>query len=360
LPPDFVSHLIPHLEKISENVTRVVLVRSPFFDEHINDARNGVSSRENAIQSLMTKYLRFSCLVENEVHENFCEEGEESALFGITAAQFRQGLATALSKPLAPHINKSVQELKSKVEEVVRQDAPSYKPLLAGYFESKDFSGLAKSARAEEILTSIDGYRRREAVQLKKESKRLARIAAKDASYWEAAGTLASQVDVQKPVALAEYVSLRKIVLEHLEDPRNIQENGKASLEKEVHNLIFPQKVDTAFDPGTARQLWIVDERLFWRHQRREPLNIPHSGDQFLALRVLTDAAEAAVLDDSLASPDSPLPLESLNSKTCCRQVKFSSRVGDPGNRQAGGLPHGLRRLRRSLVSNSCSKQLPL
>jgi len=96
-----------------------VLVKSPFFDEHINDARNGVS---------------------------FCEDGEESALLGITAAQFRHGLATALSKPLAPHINKSVQELKGKVEEVVRQEAPSYKPLLVGYFESKDFSGLPKSA----------------------------------------------------------------------------------------------------------------------------------------------------------------------------------------------------------------------
>ena len=113
------EHYVPHLEKISEKVTHVVLVKSPFFDEHINDARNGVS---------------------------FCEDGEESALLGITAAQFRHGLATALSKPLAPHINKSVQELKGKVEEVVRQEAPSYKPLLVGYFESKDFSDLPKSA----------------------------------------------------------------------------------------------------------------------------------------------------------------------------------------------------------------------
>src|ERR1035437_3364693 len=215
------EHYIPHLEKISEKVTHVVLVKSPFFDEHINDARNGVS---------------------------FCEDGEESALLGITAAQFRHGLAIALAKPLRPHIDQSVQELKNKVEEVVRQEAPSYKPLLAGYFESRDFSGLPKSARTEEILTSIDGFRRREAVHLKKESKRLARIASKDASYWEGARKLASQVDVQKQVALAEYVSLRKIVLEYLENLLNIQANGKASLEKEVHNLIFPQKTDTESD----------------------------------------------------------------------------------------------------------------
>ena len=69
-------------------------------------------------------------------------------------------------------------------------------------------------------------------------------------------------MDVQKQVALAEYVSLRKIVLEHLEDLLNIRDNGKASLEKEVHNLIFPQKTYTESDPGTAHQLWIIDERL--------------------------------------------------------------------------------------------------
>jgi hypothetical protein len=57
-------------------------------------------------------------------------------------------------------------------------------------------------------------------------------------------------------------VSLRKIILEHLEDLLNMQSDGRASLEKEIHNLIFPQKTDTESDPGTAHQLWIIDERL--------------------------------------------------------------------------------------------------
>jgi hypothetical protein len=229
------EHYIPHLEKISEKATHVVLVRSPFFDEHINDARNGVS---------------------------FCEEGEEAALLGITSAQFKQGLSAALIKPLEKYINKSVEELKKRVEEVVQHEAPSYKPLLLGYFESKDFSDLAKSARTEEILTSIDGYRRRAAAILKKESKRLTRISTKNADYWEGARKLASQVDVQRKVALAEYVSLRKIVLQHLEDLLSAQTDGKAPIEEEIHNLIFPQKIDTESDPGTAHQLWIIDERL--------------------------------------------------------------------------------------------------
>lgn len=230
-----IEHYIPHLEKISDKATHVVLVRSPFFDEHINDARNGVS---------------------------FSEEGEEAALLGITAAQFSQGLAAALTKPLEKFINRSVEELKKKVTEVVQEDAPYYRPLLLGYFGSKDFLDLPKSARNEQILTSLDGYRRRTAINLKKESKRLARASADNASYWDDARKLADSVEMSRKVALAEYVSLRKIVLLHLQDLLYIDRGGKASREEQIHNLIFPQRTDTQSAPGTDHQLWIVDERL--------------------------------------------------------------------------------------------------
>lgn len=234
-----IEHYIPHLERISDKATHVVLVRSHFFDEHINDARNGVS---------------------------FSDEGEEGALLGITATQFRLGLAEALTKPLEKFINRSVEELKKRVTEVVLQDAPYYKPLLLGYFESKDFTDLPKSARNEVILTSLDGYRRRTAISLKKESKRLARASVDNANYWADARKLADSVEMSRKVALAEYVSLRKIVLQHLEDLLNINRGGKASREEQIHSLIFPQRADTESAPGTDHQLWIVDERLESHH----------------------------------------------------------------------------------------------
>lgn len=229
------EHYLPHLEKIQESITHVVLVSSSFFDEHINDARNGVS---------------------------FSEDGEEGALLGITANEFRHGLATAISKPLHQRLLTSIEEFQRRVEEVVQQDAPYYRPLLTGFFSAKDFSGLTKSARSEEILTSLDAYRRRSSIGLKKESKRLAKITAQNADYWESARKLANQVEMQKKVALAEYISLRRIVLQQLEDLLNARKDGKASFEEEIHNLVFPQKVDSETSPCLEHQLWIVDERL--------------------------------------------------------------------------------------------------
>jgi hypothetical protein len=143
------EHYLPHLGSISDDIGHIVLVHSAFFDEHVNEARNGVS---------------------------FGDDGEEGALLGITAAQFREGLAGALRKHLSDRLDHCDEELKKRIESVVREEAPFYKPLLRGFFESKEFSVLSKSVRDEEILTSLDQYKRRETINLKKESKRLARL----------------------------------------------------------------------------------------------------------------------------------------------------------------------------------------
>lgn len=63
-------------------------------------------------------------------------------------------------------------------------------------------------------------------------------------------------------MALAEYVTLRKLVLERLEHLLEAKDDGKAHREAEIHNLIFPQRTDTESNPGIDHQLWILDERL--------------------------------------------------------------------------------------------------
>lgn len=229
------EHYLPHLHRVEDEENHVVLVRSPFFDEHVNDARNGVS---------------------------FCEDGEENALLGLTAPQFRENLSAALMKRLGGRKVTVESKLRQRVEEVVRQDAPYYHPLLEGYFISREFHLLSISARDDEILASLDLYKRKSSVGLRKESRRLARLRSETAEYAESARELAEKVEMQKKVALAEYVSLRRIVLDRLQDILNTQSDGRAHLEKEIHNLIFPQRTDTERPVDLPHQLWILDERL--------------------------------------------------------------------------------------------------
>lgn len=229
-----VEYYLPHLSEISAESPHVILVTSSFLDEHVNDARNGVS---------------------------FSDE-DEGVLLGVTAAQFRSALGTVLNEKLGDEVARSVKELKDKVEKVVAADAPHYRPLLLGYFGGKEFENLSKTSSAEDVLASLDSFRRREAVHLRTESRRLAVLHAEDASYGESARKLVEQVETQKQVALAEYVALRKIVLERLQQVLVANQDGHAQPEEAIHNLVFPRGSDTENTPGIDHQLWILDERL--------------------------------------------------------------------------------------------------
>jgi hypothetical protein len=227
---------LPHLGSISQARPHLVLIYSSFFDEHVNDARNGVS---------------------------FAEEGD-GVLLGLTAPQFREACACALKGSLGKALDKSVDEFKERITAVVAKEAPYYRPLLLGFFGSKEFTGLSTSSRDEEILSALDTYKRRDATKLKQESRRLAKLKSgeEEEDYVESARKLADQIETQKKVALAEYVSLRKIILERLEQLLNAKADGKAHREAAIHNLVFPQRSDTESAPGTDHQLWILDERL--------------------------------------------------------------------------------------------------
>lgn len=229
------EYYLPHLGSVADETKHVVLVRSPFFDEHVNDARNGVT---------------------------FNDEGEEAALLGITAAQFREGLARALRERLGERLNLSDIQLRRRIDELVQTEAPGYRPLLRGYFESRQFADLGRNAHGEEILASLDAYRRDEALRLKRENRRLAKLEVSGSDYAESARKLAQQVDNQMKVALAEYVTLRKIILDRLEKLMETADRGRGHREEAIHNLVFPQKTDTETSGVVEHHLWILDERL--------------------------------------------------------------------------------------------------
>lgn len=229
-PLDF---YLPHLEKIAEDKSHVVLIYSPFFDEHVNDARNGVS---------------------------FAEKGD-GTLLGVTAPEFREACANAFRESLGNHIEKSNDKFKERIKQVVSKEAPYYKPLLMGFFDGKEFTNLSAGSSDEEILSALDTFKRRDAQKMKQESRRMARLKTEEEGYWERAEKLALQIETQKKVALAEYVTLRKLVLERLAEILEVNDEGKAHKESAIHNLIFPQRSDTETNPGADHQLWILDER---------------------------------------------------------------------------------------------------
>lgn len=179
-PLDF---YLPHLSSISQKESHLVLVYSPFFDEHVNDARNGVS---------------------------FADDGD-AGLLQITAPEFREACSAAMKQSLGKNLEQSVDKFKQRITAVVTKEAPYYRPLLLGFFGSKEFTNLGTSSKDEDILGALDSYKRRDAIKMRQESRRLARLKSEGDDYWESARKLADQIETQKKVALAEYVTLRKL-----------------------------------------------------------------------------------------------------------------------------------------------------
>jgi len=230
-----IEHYVPHLKSIEDDQSHVILVYSQYFDEHVNDARNGVS---------------------------LGEERDETALLGFTSAQFHEAVANSIKLKAADRLSACDAALREKIETIVKKEAQSYRPLLPGFFRGPEFASLALSARTDGVLGSLDAYKRRQTAHLKKESKRLSRLAVESAGYAEAAKKLAEELEEQQKVALAEYVSLRKIVLDRLQALLDADANGIISKESAIHNLIFPQRTNIESRPLINHQLWILDERL--------------------------------------------------------------------------------------------------
>ena len=235
---------LPHLSRVVPQDGSVVLVHSDFFDLHVNSLRNAVTFESDD-----------------------SEEGEEEPTLGggvlapVTAPAFREGFREFLNSKLRDVVSAEDELFRTEIEKVVTLSQPSYRSLLRGYFSSRYFERLKRGSSQSDILQSLDTYKRKDVEKMKKLSKSLAKKKKTSEGYDELARDLASRIDTQKQVALAEYVSLRKIILDRLENILG-KEDKQHSREKDVHDLLFPMNTDTELPSEISHQLWILDERL--------------------------------------------------------------------------------------------------
>ncbi len=235
------GHYLPHVETVAEKPGCVILVHSPYFDERVNDARNAVSFETD----------------END--ESTSSLGSEFQ--SLTAEKFREKFSRLLSDRMKDRLVDERRRFRNEISEIVAKRQPSYRSMLNGYFESSQFTKLKRDSSPSDILQSLDGYRRKDVEMMSKMSRKLSRMKASAVGYEEKARELASKIDIQKKVALAEYVSLRKIIIERLEQIIG-REDDTQSRERDLHDLVFPQRCESESNMDHPHQLWIIDERL--------------------------------------------------------------------------------------------------
>ena len=96
---------------------------------------------------------------------------------------------------------------------------------------------------------------------------------------------LMPSIDELQKSELTGYILYRYKLLQLLQKKLELTEDGKYSLEKEIHNLILPQKSTTDQLPFENHNLWVLDDRLVFHSYATSDLELKKVSDSTSKLR---------------------------------------------------------------------------
>jgi hypothetical protein len=152
----------------------------------------------------------------------------------------------------------------ASVDRYINEEAPQYRPLRRYMPEFIDSIPPNPTPRTLEMTLHEQLYRKQR--ELKQESHKIIEESAPAENIEEYAARFRDFMERFNELgtsALAQYVLHRKIILDLFEKALQRDPNtGRYSLEKTVHNIVFPMRTTSDDVPFAQQNLWIIDERL--------------------------------------------------------------------------------------------------
>ena len=231
----------------------------PEFKETLFEVtESGQPKNYSVLVCVVGKYLDENVSMERDSFE-FSKESD--ALHDLSQSEIEREAALVAKSCFLESMNERYGEKRQKVVSYVNDSAPWHKTLL----DDIDMESMPMGISDEELEMRFQ--------KAKFEKEQKTRIAIKEImsrqDNEESEENIEDQVnEVLKSVSetgkndLAHYVCTRKKVLELFESLRRRDENGKAHLERELHNLIFPMISNDRQTEYDNHNLWLLDERL--------------------------------------------------------------------------------------------------
>ena len=148
------------------------------------------------------------------------------------------------------------QKRHATLKRYIDESAPWYKP----YLKDLDWSTLPSDLDEQTMESALQQVRFKKENLAKSELKKI--IDDPKTELFAKANELVKSVQEAGSSDLTHYVALRKIVLELLRKLLEIKDDGKYNKEKDIHDIIFPQKTDSESTDYIGHNLWILDEKL--------------------------------------------------------------------------------------------------
>lgn len=231
----------------------------PEFKETLFEVtESGQTKNYSVLVCVVGKYLDANVSMERDSFE-FSKESD--ALHDLSQSEIEREAAFVAKSCFLESMNERYGEKRQKVVSYVNDSAPWHKTLL----DDIDMESMPMGISDEELEMRFQ--------KAKFEKEQKTRIAIREImsrqDNEESEEAIEDQVnEILRSVSetgkndLAHYVCTRKKVLDLFESLRRRDENGKAHLERELHNLIFPMisnDIKTEYD---NHNLWLLDERL--------------------------------------------------------------------------------------------------
>lgn len=243
----------------SREVTEVTLhsyipeFEDDFFDE---EQRGKEIVRKNYIIKVYVvgKYLNDNVSLEREAF-NFDKEKKDE-MYPISQMDIEIGAAEKVKELFSDEVKVREDKKKTKITEYINSTAPWHR----SYMSDLPLDKIPYHATEEQIELAFQKVKYKKEQEARIELKGI--IDADDKGFESDLAGLASKVTEAGKNDLAHYVCNRRIVLKLLEQLRKRKDDGRAELEKELHNLIFPMGGDSQKTSYEEHNLWLLDERL--------------------------------------------------------------------------------------------------
>lgn len=195
----------------------------------------------------------------------------------ISMEEIRTQLISTINHSLSPFLSKIREKKNQQISNYITQEAPQYRPVLK-YLPEKLAQiqpGLPINKLDIELHKLLFNYE----ISLKEKEDHIMNLSIENFDQYPEYQRLYSEFlekynDLGES-RLAHYIVHRKIILKLFERKLSRDENGRYSLEKDVHEIIFPLKRTSDNITFESQNLWIVDERLSYHSYLAsdQPLN---------------------------------------------------------------------------------------
>ena len=236
----------------------------PEFKETLFEVTSGKQKNYTVKAYVLGKFLDDSVTVERDgfkINPERLGKEEGEIIADVSETEIEKAAAKVVKEYFAGEVDKRPEEKRAKIINYINESAPWHRSLIndvdidsmpmgISNFELEMRFQKAKYEREREIKISIH------------ELQEIAENEDNDIDFQNQIHELTAKISIASKNDLAHYVCTRKKVIELFDSFRKRKDDGTASYESTMHNLIYPMGYNSEELDYEDHNLWLLDERL--------------------------------------------------------------------------------------------------